>query len=90
MIEGEILLSSQKKLVVKRTTANANRSTPKLEQTAGTSVSEAADKLDVSILEKTAVELDMTGTNHSTPASKSSAVGSPHGTRPARVSAGKI
>lgn len=78
MIEGKEALTlgiiwrwntavQSEKVVVKRTTANANRSTPELKQTAGIYVSEAAGRLGVSILEKTAVELDMTSTNHNTP-----------------------
>lgn len=69
-------------------TAYANRSTPELEQTAGSSMSEAADRLEVSIVESIVVELDVAKTSHSSFASKPS-LESPAEEKPVRIPAAR-
>lgn len=79
--EGQLLASSQKTVAVEGSTTDVIRSTYLLSPIAGTSGSEPAGGLDVSSLEITIAELDITNTCHSTPALKPLTLEVPYGTR---------
>lgn len=66
-------------------TAYANPSSPGLEQTTGSSISEAAERLVVSIVKSIIVKLRVAKTSHSTFASKPSSLESPAEDKPIRI-----